>query len=70
MVVNPGDEEVFASFRVGGLKSPRRTAMHRSSEKEKCVELDPERERVNREALRFPAGSVTTMIFGYGGKKD
>ena len=69
MIINPGKKEKFAAFRVKGLRAPKWTAMHRTSAGEKCVALDPERERVDRKSLRFPAESVTTFIFGYAEKK-
>jgi O-glycosyl hydrolase len=69
VIVNPGDAEVLVSFRVEGLRAPKWTSMHRSSRGEDCLALDPERERVDRSRLRFPAGSVTTMVFGYGDRR-
>ncbi len=69
VIINPGKKEKFAAFQVKGLRAPKRTAMYRTSAGEKCVALDPERERVDRKSLRFPGESVTTLIFGYADKK-
>ncbi|MHC4917477.1 MAG: glycoside hydrolase [Planctomycetota bacterium] len=66
VVINPGEGEVLASVRVDGLGIPERTAMHRTSRAEKCAELDPRRQQVDSRRLRFPAESVTTLLFGYG----
>jgi hypothetical protein len=66
VVINPGAAERHAALRVKGLARPDRVALHRSSSGEKCVELDPDRER-SGDALRFPAQSVSTLVFGYRG---
>ena len=44
--------------------------MYRTSEKEKCVKLEVEREKVDKRRLRFPPESVTTLVFSYGKKDD
>jgi glucuronoarabinoxylan endo-1,4-beta-xylanase len=65
VVINPGKAEHHAALSVKGLAAPDRVEMHRTSAAEKCLKLDPERERSGDSGLRFPAESVTTLVFGY-----
>ena len=66
VAINPGGAERQAALSVKGLAAPGRVELHRSSAGEKCLKLDPERERCGDAALRFPGESVTTLVFGYG----
>jgi O-glycosyl hydrolase len=70
VVVNPGRLERYARVRVDGLPAPKSTQLHRTSEREKCVKLDPEREKVDAHRLRFPPESVSTLVFSYGKEND
>ena len=64
VVINSGGERRLGAFLVRGLGRPARTEMHRTSRDEKCVALDPAREREG-DHLIFNAQSVTTVVFGY-----
>ena len=64
VVINGGGERRLGAFKVGALGKPARIEMHRTSREEKCVQLDPAKEREG-DQLAFPAQSVTTVVFGY-----
>ena len=65
VAINPGRKERFATLRISGLSEPKSTELYRTSEREKCLKLDLEKEKVDASRLRFPPESVTTLVFGY-----
>ncbi len=65
VVVNHGGERQLGAFELKGLEGePKSVEMHRTSREEKCVKLDPAKEREG-ESYAFPPGSVTTLVFDY-----
>jgi len=65
VVINNGDARRLGTVAIRGLAGhPAKVELHRTSKEEKCVKLDPVKEREGGHLI-FPAQSVTTVVFSY-----